>query len=163
MIIVCINCDKKFEINSDLIPESGRLLKCSGCDHQWFFQKKTIPESKQQIETDKLKIFETQSLQKEKLKNKLENISNNEKISIPIVTENIINQAENILDNKKKVIKKNNTLNSIIIFIISFVALVILIDTFESPLSNIIPNIEFILYNLYESIKDIGLFFKDLI
>jgi hypothetical protein len=27
----------------------------------------------------------------------------------------------------------------------------------------IFPNIEFLLYNLYESIKDIGLFFEDLI
>ena len=50
-----------------------------------------------------------------------------------------------------------------IVFLISFVALIILVDTFKYPISKIVPNIEFILYNLYESIKDIRLFLKDLI
>ena len=38
MIITCINCNKKFDINSDLIPKNGRLLECSSCNHQWFFK-----------------------------------------------------------------------------------------------------------------------------
>ena len=33
------SCHKKFEINSDLIPDSGRLLQCSNCDNKWFFTK----------------------------------------------------------------------------------------------------------------------------
>jgi len=41
--------------------------------------------------------------------------------------------------------------------------LIIFVDTFKSPISEIIPNIEFILYNLYETIKDIISFLKDLI
>ena len=62
-------------------------------------------------------------------------------------------------------IKKEGTniLNLIIVFIISFTALIILTDTFKSVIKKIIPNIEFMLYNLYESIKDIILFYKDLI
>ena len=36
-------------------------------------------------------------------------------------------------------------------------------DTFQGPISKIIPNIEFLLYNLYETINDIILFLKDLI
>ena len=60
--------------------------------------------------------------------------------------------------------KKNyNILNLIIIFIISFIALIIILDTFQKPISKILPNIEFLLYNLYETINDIVLFFKDLI
>ena len=51
----------------------------------------------------------------------------------------------------------------IIVFIISFTALIILIDTFKLPISVIFPNIEFLLYNLYESIMDIKLFINDLI
>ena len=43
------------------------------------------------------------------------------------------------------------------------IALIILADTFKSPISIIIPNIELILFNLYETIKDIILFFKDLL
>ena len=45
----------------------------------------------------------------------------------------------------------------------TFAALVVLVDTFKNPISKIVPNIEFILYNLYESIKDIKLFLNDLI
>ena len=46
---------------------------------------------------------------------------------------------------------------------ISFIALILLADTFKIPLGKVIPNLEFLLYNLYESIKDIGLFIRDLI
>jgi len=51
----------------------------------------------------------------------------------------------------------------IFVFIISFAALIILLDTFKNQLSSIIPNIDLILNNLYETLKDIYLFFKDLI
>ena len=40
MIISCNNCNKNFEINSNLIPIKGRLLQCSACDHRWFFKDK---------------------------------------------------------------------------------------------------------------------------
>ena len=41
MIIQCINCNKKFEVNSDLIPSEGRNIQCGSCNHLWFFKKKT--------------------------------------------------------------------------------------------------------------------------
>ena len=50
----------------------------------------------------------------------------------------------------------------ILIFIISMIALIILVDTFKNPISLIIPNIEDILFSLYETLKDIILFLKDL-
>ena len=54
--------------------------------------------------------------------------------------------------------KNKNILSLTIIFIISFIALIIILDTFQRPISKVIPNIEFILYNLYETINDIMLF-----
>ena len=42
MIITCNNCHKKFNIDSALISENGRLLQCSACDHKWFFKKEII-------------------------------------------------------------------------------------------------------------------------
>ena len=39
MIISCNNCNKKFELDSDLVPTKGRLLECSACNYQWFFKK----------------------------------------------------------------------------------------------------------------------------
>ena len=37
MIIGCVNCDKKFNVNSELIPNEGRTIQCGSCDHIWFF------------------------------------------------------------------------------------------------------------------------------
>ena len=39
MIITCDQCDKRFEIESNLIPQKGRLLQCSSCSHKWFYKK----------------------------------------------------------------------------------------------------------------------------
>ena len=49
-----------------------------------------------------------------------------------------------------------------LVFLISFIGLVIILDTFKKPLYSIFPQIEFILFNLFEVIKDIQLFIKDL-
>ena len=38
MIISCENCNKNFDVDSALIPENGRLLQCSACDHKWFYK-----------------------------------------------------------------------------------------------------------------------------
>ena len=37
MIISCPNCNKKFNIDNKLIPETGRLLQCSSCNHKWHY------------------------------------------------------------------------------------------------------------------------------
>ena len=58
--------------------------------------------------------------------------------------------------------KNFKILNLSIVAIISFVALIIIVDTFKYPIGRIVPNIDFILYNLYESIKDVSLFIRDL-
>jgi predicted Zn finger-like uncharacterized protein len=157
MIITCNNCNKRFEINSDLIPDKGRLLLCSSCNHQWFFKKEiqrnTINPSNNNLVMDyKKDLISNKKVgdikEKKTLNKKSFNIKNNDlKNSIKVIKER----------------KKTKILNLTIVFIITFTAVVILIDTFEQPISMIIPNIEFILYNLYESIKDILLFFEDLI
>ena len=69
------------------------------------------------------------------------------------------------IDIKKKIknTSGSNLLYLILVFLISIITFIIFIDTFKNPISSIIPNIEFILYNLYESIKDITLFFIDLL
>ena len=142
MIITCNSCYKKFEIDSNLIPETGRLVECSNCKNQWFFKKNDA-----EIDAKPIKKIETKSkkIYQKKVKQSVEQ-ENPENIDI---TEK----------NKKRNI---GILNVILIFIITMAALILLIDTFKMPISIFIPNIEFILYNLYESIKDIILFFKDL-
>jgi len=150
MIISCGECLKKFEIDSNLIPDEGRLLQCSSCHYKWFYKKK-IPD-KTEI------ILEAQD-------------SNKDKPETVIKKNNNINIVNDTDSSKKKERKhlykhtKNNklsSLNFILVFIISFAALIVLLDTFKNPISLILPNIEFILQSLYETLKDITLFVQDL-
>jgi predicted Zn finger-like uncharacterized protein len=157
MIITCENCTKKFEVDADLIPDKGRLLQCMKCQHTWFF-KNAISR-----DTDKSNDSKSPTL--------MEDTSGSEKDDL-IVENNLDNQELSENKNKewtsftksnlgKK--KRISIINLILVFIISFIALIILTDTFKSQIGKIVPSIDFLLYNLYESIKDILLFINDLI
>ena len=39
MIIECVNCSKKFAVDSNLIPSAGRTIQCGSCNHVWFYKK----------------------------------------------------------------------------------------------------------------------------
>ena len=52
MIITCNNCNKKFDIDSNLISDKGRLLQCAGCDHKWFFKKEALENTASPIDED---------------------------------------------------------------------------------------------------------------
>ena len=54
-------------------------------------------------------------------------------------------------------------LSFLIVLVISFISLVIILDTFKSPLTNIFPSLELKLYNLFETLEDIFLFLKNLL
>ena len=178
MIITCNNCNKKFDVDSNLIPEKGRLLQCTSCNHKWFFKKEnlenTINPISDNIDNDNTNIFDQNSPNN----NTEINLSNqpreeadiiikedlDKKIEIEAEKKAKVNQDENILIKAKaKKQKKYKIFNIFIVSIISFVAFIIIVDTFKYPIGKIVPNMEFILYNLYESIKDITLFIKDLI
>ena len=181
MIITCNNCNKKFDIDSNLIPDKGRLLQCASCDHKWFFKKEalenTVSPIDEDINNDNVNVFDqnnptnndeinpsdlskeetevdTEAEHDEKIK-----VNNDEALNRKIDA----NIKENTTVNAKPKKQKNfKILNIFIVAIISSVAFIIIVDTFKYPIGKIVPNIEFILYNLYESIKDISLFIKDL-
>ena len=170
MIITCNNCNKKFDIDSNLIPDKGRLLQCASCDHKWFFKKEalenTVSPIDEDISIDSVNIFDQNSLSTDVE----ESASDAPKDEIELdleeeIKEKIeINTNESTQENtKSKKQKKFKILNIIVVTIISFVAFIIIVDTFKYPIGKIVPNVEFILYNLYESIKDISLFIRDLI
>ena len=62
MVITCINCYKKFDIDSNLISDKGRLLQCARCDHKWFFKKevldKTVSPIVENIDSDTINVFD---------------------------------------------------------------------------------------------------------
>ena len=63
-------------------------------------------------------------------------------------------------------LEKENTsskfLSYLVVFIISSAALIILLDTLKTPLINVFPGLEIILFNLFETLHDIKLFIIDL-
>ena len=182
MIITCNNCNKKFDIDSNLIPDKGRLLQCASCNHKWFFKKEvldnTVSSIVEDIDSDNVNVFDQNNttnndeINPSDISNKQVEIDAvvelDEKIEIYNKEETGKNIEVNIKEqipviSKPKKLKNFKILNSFIVAIISFVAFIIIVDTFKYPIGKIVPNIEFILYNLYESIKDITLFIKDLI
>ena len=178
MIINCFNCNKKFDIDANLIPDAGRLVQCSSCSYKWFF-KNEIDINLDEVSVDNIinktdnlikKIENNQSFETENVPLNVEPYKRTEDKKLDTITDKSLieelpkkivgNTVETLGNLKKK--KPFKLLNLTIVFLISFVAFIILVDTFKTPLSKIIPNIEFILYNLFETITDIKLFFKDL-
>jgi len=170
MIITCNNCNKKFNVDSSLIPDKGRLLQCTNCDHKWFFKKevleKKISPINEDTSIDNVNIFD----QNNSSINDEESVSDtpNDEVEVDlkedIKEKNEININDSLQKNNKAKKQKNfKILNILVVTIISFVAFIIIVDTFKYPIGKIVPNVEFILYNLYESIKDISLFIRDLI
>ena len=151
MIITCKNCTKKFEVDADLIPDKGRLLQCMKCQHTWFF-KNVIS-----IDTDKSNDSKSPALMENTSVSVKDDLDNKE------LSANKIKKSTNFTKSNLVKKKRIGIINLTLVFIISFIALIILTDTFKSQIGKIVPSIDFLLYNLYESIKDILLFINDLI
>ena len=160
MQITCPSCDKKFEIQDNLIPKNGRLLQCGSCEYQWFYERNLITKKEVKITSskneDNIKDSINKSNQIKKKKEIKTTIKKNLKIS-----PNKIEKNESII--KKKEINKKNYLKIIIVILISLIAFIILVDTFKNQISIFYPNIINILNNLYEILRDIILFLNDLI
>ena len=165
MIITCPNCNKQFKIDNSLIPDEGRDLQCGSCNHIWFYniQEKNneVLELKQEITSEDIET---------KAENKEEKIEEKQPQEEIIKTE-INNKKKEKNSEKQKnttTLKKTENKGSkffsyLIVFIISFVALIILLDTLKTPLINVFPGLEIILFNLFETLQDIKLFIIDLI
>ena len=169
MFITCNNCNKKFDIDSKLIPDKGRLLQCASCDHKWFFKKEvlenTISPTDEDKSIDSVNIFDQNNLSMNEEEDVLDIPKDEVEVDLKEeIKEKIeININESTQSNTKSKKQKNfKILNIFIVAIISFVAFIIIVDTFKYPIGKIVPNTELILYNLYESIKDISLFIRDL-
>ncbi len=162
MIIECVNCNKKFEVNSDLIPDSGRTIQCGSCNYLWFFNKNDLSKS----ESNKNEIPSKKPLSTKKKKN-IGNFSKKSKKNLDVNDKISLKKDSNTSALVKYENKSNFTfvkfLSYILVLIITFIAFVIVIDTFKSPLYNIFPKLEPIMFSLYETLKDIELFIKDLI
>ena len=155
MIIECVKCNKKFEVDSKLIPPNGRTLQCSSCNHVWFFKNEEL--------NTKNKVIAKEHKEKEYIVKNDANDADKNNISI----------NEQLIASKKHSYKKHKNKTNrfsldkffsiLVVIIITFVALIIIIDTFKTPLIDAFPPSELLIFNLFESLKDFILFVKDLI
>ena len=159
MIIECVNCSKKFDVNSDLIPSAGRTIQCGSCNHVWFYKKGQENQSLKNEIKSKDDELSSKVIQKNKPKikdiEKKQKLSSNQKISSQ--------KSEIVKYEPKSSFSFGKLLSYILVVIISFIALILILDTFKIQLYNIFPKLEIFLFNLYETLKDIQLFIKDLI
>ena len=147
MIITCPNCNKQFKIDNSLIPDEGRDLQCGSCNHIWFY---SIQEKNNEVQELKQEII-SEDIEK-KVENKEDKIE--EKNSEKQKKTTTLKKTEN---------KGSKFFSYLIVFIISFVALIILLDTLKTPLINVFPGLEIVLFNLFETLQDIKLFIIDLV
>ena len=176
MIITCPCNKKKFKIDANLIPTTGRELKCGSCGHVWFYNNENKDEISNKIEinnkpeTQNIK-FEDKNLNLSPelkdvlIKNEDNAILKKDKNNIELV-ENSNNFEKNI--NKKKQRNKKREkpisfINKIIISLITLIAIIILIDTFRNEIINFLPGLNPAFNSFYEIIADINSFIKDLI
>ena len=171
MIINCINCNKKFEVNASLIPANGRTIQCGSCHHVWFytpettiksdFQSSKVDEGNYQFsKTDEYNNIE---LNEKENNDKLINAQKQNEIIIPKKEFSNKASAKKDLNDQKVIFNFSKFLSYILVFLISFIGLIIILDTFRSPISNYFPDLEIFLYNLFESIKDVYLFIENLL
>ena len=153
MIIECICGKKKFEVNSDLIPSTGRTIQCGSCEKVWFFDpNKENLKIKEELEPNISIPINNQKIKDIKPKKKTDNLNK---------TKNKKFEVTKYQDKSSFNITK--FFSYILVSIISFVALIILIDTFKSVLYVVFPGLELMIFSLFETLKDIQLFIKDLI
>ena len=156
MIISCPACKKKFEIDSNLIPKDGRNLQCGSCLNVWFFKlEKNLSDLEIKDNIEDLKVNDNRN---EIKKEKTEEILINKK-----EYNNSRKDKALIKYEKKTKLSFVNFIGYFIVLLISFVALLIVLDTFQVLLYPVIPNLELILFNFYETLLDIYLFTKNLI
>ena len=161
MIITCPNCKKQFKIDNSLITDEGRNLQCGSCNHVWFYKPEDDNEATLRLNQNiSVSNVEPDTETKDK------NLESSKKFY----------QEKTIKPEKKKEISKkipdaikgstnkvSKFFSYLIVFIISFVALVIFLDTLKTPLINVFPGLEIILFNLFETLQDIILFIIDII
>ena len=162
MIVICPSCKKKFNLDINLITSEGRDLQCGSCEHIWFYKK-------QEPMSETLQINEDIAIKEKEDSEKLNEDKSKNQLIKKLVEENKKTKSElsttKETDGKSEKIKKNKSskfFSYLFVLIISLGALIILIDTLKTPLMSIFPGLEVLLFNLYETLKDIKLFIIDL-
>ena len=145
MIIICQNCNKKFEIDDQLITEKGRLVQCGFCNSKWHqlpqiktSEKKTI-DKKQELTLPKTAIKKRIYARKEEK-----------------------NLTKPKTDKTKIKAKKIGFLSLILIILISTVAAFLVVETFKTQIVSFWPQADAYINHIYETLENIFILIEDL-
>ena len=150
MIVSCPCGKKKFNLDISLISKEGRLLQCGTCDHKWHYSLPLDTKTSNENISPKVSVSKI----------------DNDFVENEVETKNVIESEINETINNNVIDKKHSNISILSILsltIVSFLALIILLDTFKNQIEIIIPNFNSYLTNLYVTINDIYLFVIDLI
>ena len=152
MIIDCPCGKKKYNVNDELIPAKGRLLQCGECDREWFYKKNINRINETSVE-----------IPDEEIAQESFGIIEDKYDDDDVFEEDKTVELEKPKTSKKQKTKQVNFFKLLLVFVISFVAFILIVDTFLVQISQYFPFAEKYLDNLYQSIIDISLFFQNLI
>ena len=166
MIINCECGKKKFNIDSNLIPAEGRLLKCGSCSKIWHYspviqnnsnEKKLESQINEDTIKDEVNNDDKIEIKIEKINEKIDirNNENNEKLN----DDDKIPQDRTTQENNKNLKK---LFYYLIVSIITLIGIIFFIDTLKFQIANIFPGIIPLLDSFYQTVLDFKLFFKDL-
>ena len=161
MIINC-ECGKKFNIDSSLIPEEGRLLKCGSCSKIWHYTP--VLETKNDEDLD-VKIDEN-IIKNDVHSNEVINNENFTDTNQGVLSEENTEDEKIDIKDEKENEKKDGKIKILLIYfiiiLISLLGFIFLLDTFKSYLLSIFPDISPFFDSFYQTVLDVKLFIKDL-
>ena len=148
---------------SDAVPEDGRDLKCGSCDHVWLYKVEDVSSIPLTLNEN----VHNNEIELDEIEKKIDNEYTKDQLVSKKITDKE-KKTKRIIEKQKSISEDENRNNGskffsyLIVFIITLIALVILVDTLKTPLINTFPSLEVILFNLFETLKDIKLFIIDL-
>jgi len=162
MIIECTNCNKRFRVDEDLIPENGREIICGSCNHTWHFTPEKTSEKSLVLDNEIVGLQKKQDQNDTDFHEDFSNIKSEKDTKNDQIKFSNKIKVDLKIDKKNTYSKTSNFFSYLIVVIISLIASIILVDTIKSPLINIFPGLEIVLFNLFETLKDLRLFIIDL-
>ena len=162
MIINCECGKKKFNIDSSLIPEEGRLLKCGSCSKIWHYTP--VLQTKNDEDLD-VKIDEN-IIKNDVHSNEVINNENFTDTNQGVLSEENTEDEKIDIKDEKENEKKDGKIKILLIYLmiilISLLGFIFLLDTFKSYLLSIFPGIAPFFDSFYQTVLDFKLFIKDL-
>ncbi len=167
MILSCNSCEKKFVVPDQAITADGRTVQCGSCGNKW----KQFPIKKQVYKTVSDKKINTKKIVNLAKPATPKNKKTKKKRGIDLYSPEYLAKKHGIVLNDIEVKRNHKSnervsfgfYNSLILFIIFFIALSKSLHFFQNIIVQKIPSSQFYLDYFFESIKNIFEIIKNLI